>query len=56
MPHTMFTLLAAGLVSAALAMAEDRTPVQRLWAAVRVFGGCAIAIVGGGWIMRLIHG
>ena len=56
MPHTMFTLLTAGLVSAALAMAEDRTPVQRVWAAVRVFAGCAIAIVGGGWIMRLIHG
>lgn len=56
MSHAMFTLLAAVLLSIALAMAESRTPRERLYAAARVFFWCVATILGGGWLMRLIHG
>jgi predicted outer membrane protein len=54
--HPLFTLLAAVLLAAGLAMAEDRTPRERLYAAARVFAGCAVAVGGGGWVMHWIHG
>ncbi len=56
MSHPMFTLLTAILLAIALAMAEDRSPRTRLYAAARVFGGCLAATLGGGWLMYLIHG
>jgi hypothetical protein len=56
MSHFTFTLLAALVLAAALAMAGDRTPRERLYAAVRVYFGCVLAVVAGSWIMRLIHG
>jgi hypothetical protein len=56
MPHAMFTLFTAVLVSAALAMGGDLTPRERLYAAARTFCYCAASIVGGGWLMYLIHG
>jgi hypothetical protein len=56
MPHPTFVLLAAVLLSMALAMLEDRSPRERLCVAARVFLGCVTAVVGGGWLMHLIHG
>jgi hypothetical protein len=56
MPHPLFALLAAILLSLALAMVEDRSARERLYVAVRTFACCALSIVGGSWLMRLIHG
>jgi len=56
MPHPAFTLLAAVLLSMAMAMVEHRTPRERLSAAIRVFSCCALTTLGGGWLMCLIHG
>jgi hypothetical protein len=54
--HLAYTLLAASLLSLGTAMVENRSAHERLTAAVRTLLGCAVAIVGGGWLMRLIHG
>jgi hypothetical protein len=56
MPHLTFTLLAALLLSMAMAMVEDRAPRERLYVAIRVFFYCALTTLGGGWLMYLIHG
>lgn len=56
MPHLIFTLLAALLLATAMAMVEDRSPRERLYAAARVFFCCVVATVGGSWLMRLIVG
>jgi hypothetical protein len=55
MPHPLFTLLAAVLLAVALAMVDDRTRRQRLFAAGRVLLACAAVTLGGGWLMYLIH-
>ena len=56
MSHPMFTLLAATLVAVSMAAVEDRTGRERLRAGVRAFVWCVAAVVGGGWVMWLIHG
>jgi hypothetical protein len=56
MSHPTFTLLAAILLSMAMAMAEHRSPRERLSVAIRVFFCCALTTLGGGWSMYLIHG
>jgi hypothetical protein len=56
MPHPTFTLLAAVLLSMAMAMVEDRAPRERLYVAIRVFSCCAMTTLGGSWLMYLIHG
>ena len=56
MPHPTFTLLAAVLLSMAMAMVEDRVPRERLYVAIRVFFCCAMTTLGGSWLMHLIHG
>ena len=56
MPHPTFTLLAAVLLSIAMAMMEHRSPRERLYVAMRVFFCCALTAVGGSWMMHLIHG
>ena len=56
MSHPAFVLLAAVLLSMAMAMVEDRAPRERLYVAIRVFVCCALTTLGGGWLMRLIHG
>jgi hypothetical protein len=56
MPHPTFTLLAAVLLSMALAMVEHRAPRERLYVAIRVFCCCALVTLGGSWLMHLIHG
>jgi hypothetical protein len=56
MSHPLFTILTAVLLSAAMAMVEDRTPRERIAVGLRFFAWCAVAVAGGGWFMRLIHG
>jgi hypothetical protein len=56
MPHPTFALLAAVLLSMAMAMVEHRTPRQRLSVAIRALFCCALTTLGGGWLMYLIHG
>ena len=56
MSHPTFTLLAAVLLSIAMAMMEHRSPRERLYVAMRVFFCCALTTVGGSWMMHLIHG
>ena len=56
MSHPTFTLLAAVLLSMAMAMVEHRSPRERLYVAMRVFFCCALTPVGGSWMMHLIHG
>jgi len=56
MPHPTFTLLAAVLISMAMAMVEHRTPRERLYVAFRLFFCCTATTLGGGWLMYLIHG
>ncbi len=56
MPHLVFTLLTAILLSAALAVVENRAPRERLYVAARVFLCCVIATLAGSWLMHLIHG
>ena len=56
MPHLTFTLLAAVLLSMAMAMVENRSPRERLYVAARVLFCCAVTTLGGSWLMRLIHG
>jgi hypothetical protein len=56
MPHPYFALAMALLLGAAFAALDERPPRERLHAAARVLAGCLLAVIGGGWLMRLIHG
>ena len=56
MPHPLFTLLTAQLIAVSMAAVEDRSARERLYVAARVFVSCVAAVLGGGWLMRLIHG
>jgi hypothetical protein len=56
MPHLEFTLLAAALLSAGMALLGNRSPRERLYVATYVFLCCAVATVAGSWGMYLIHG
>ena len=56
MPHPMFTLLAAVLLSMALAMVENRSLRERLCVATRLLFCCAMTVLAGAWLMRLLHG
>ena len=56
MPHPIFTLLAAILVSVAMAAVENRAPRERVCVAARVFFCCTMTTLGGSWLMCLIHG
>jgi hypothetical protein len=54
--HLEFTLLAAVLLSAGMALLGNRPPRERLCVAAYVFLCCAAATVAGSWGMYLIHG
>jgi hypothetical protein len=56
MPHPIFTLLAAVVLSLAMAMVENRPPRERLYVAARVLLCCTMTTLGGSWLMHLIHG
>ena len=54
--HPIFTLSVAVLLSLALAVVDRRDRRERVYVATRTFLCCVVAIFGGGWLMRLIHG
>jgi hypothetical protein len=56
MSHPIFTLLAAILLSLALAVLDSRTPRERVYVAGRTFLCCIGSVVAAGWTMYLIHG
>jgi hypothetical protein len=56
MPHFAFTLLAALMLSAVMALLGKRAPRERVYTAVYIFLCCALATVAGSWGMYLIHG
>jgi len=56
MPHLPFTLLAAILLSAAMALLGRRSGRERVAAAIYGFLCCVIVTVAGSWIMYWIHG
>jgi len=56
MSHPIFTLLAAILLSLALAMLDSRTRRERVYIAGRTFLCCIGTLVAGGWAMYWIHG
>jgi hypothetical protein len=49
-------LLGIVLLSMAVAMVEDRSPRGRLHVAARVFICCGMTVLGGSWLMYMIHG
>ena len=53
MPHLIFVLFTALVISVAMAAVAPR---QRIYVALRTFVWCFVAVVGGSWVMRLIHG
>jgi hypothetical protein len=55
MPHLEFTVLAAVLLSAALALLGNRSLVERLHAAIYLLLCCAVTTLVGSWAMYLIH-
>ena len=52
----MFTLSLAILISAALAMAGNRTNGERVYHAIRVFSAFIVTTMAASWAMHLIHG
>ena len=56
MPHLIFVLFTALVISAAMAAVENRAPRARLYVALRMFLWFCVSVVGGSWLMRLIHG
>ena len=56
MSHPMFTLLLAILISAALAMAGNRTNGERVYHAIRVLSAFIVTAVASSWAMYFIHG
>ena len=56
MPHLIFTLLVALLLSAAIALLGHRSVAERLYLATYLFLCCAVTTVAGSWVMYLIHG
>jgi hypothetical protein len=56
MSHVTFTLLMALLISGAVALPGDRSGRERVYSAAYTFLVCVASIVGGGWLMYLVHG
>jgi hypothetical protein len=56
MPHIIWTLLLALLISAASAMAGNRDARERMSAAAYTFVSCTLTVFAGSWLMYFIHG
>lgn len=56
MPHLLWSLLLAGLLSGAAAIPGDRQARERVCAAAYTFLSCTFAIFAGSWAMHFIHG
>jgi hypothetical protein len=55
MPHIIWTLLLALLISGASAMAGNRGARERLSAAAYTFVSCTVTVFAGSWLMYLVH-
>ena len=55
MPHLLWTLLLAILVSAVTALPGDRAARERLYAASYTFLSCTLSVCAGSWLMYFIH-
>jgi hypothetical protein len=56
MPHLMFSILVAILLSSAIASIGNRSLRERLYAATYLLLCFAVTTLVGGWVMYLIHG
>lgn len=56
MSHFTYTVLLAALLAAATALPGRRMAQERACSAVYTFAVCLAAVIGGGWLMYLIHG
>jgi uncharacterized membrane protein len=56
MPHLIWTLLLAILISTATALPGDRATRERVCAAVYTFASCTVVVFAGSWLMHWIHG
>jgi hypothetical protein len=56
MPHLLWTLLLAVLVSAAAALPGDRAARERLGAGAYTFVACTLTVFAGSWLMYFIPG
>ena len=56
MPHPLFTVLTALLLAMSMAAVENRSTRRRVRAAARFLLSSIAAVIGGGWLMRIIHG
>jgi hypothetical protein len=54
--HPVFSLLTAALIATGIALTENRSVRERVNHAIYMFLCCTLAVVGGGWLMFLIHG
>ena len=55
-PHLLFSVVAAVIFCALVGMLGKRTRRERLAHSSYLFMSCAAWIIGGSWLMRLIHG
>jgi hypothetical protein len=55
MPHLLWTLLLAVLVSIAGALPGDRAGRERVAAASYTFLSCILSVFAGSWLMYFIH-
>jgi hypothetical protein len=55
MGHFTYTLTLASAISAGLALYDRKTPRERIYRGIYLFGGFLFAIGGIGWIMYFIN-
>jgi hypothetical protein len=56
MPHLIFTMLLALVISGMIAMLGGRTARERVYHAGYLFVSCMATVVAGSWFMYLLHG
>ena len=56
MPHFLFTLLVAILLSVAMSQLGHRGRRERFYLATYLFLSCVVTALAGSWAMYLIHG
>jgi hypothetical protein len=55
-PHLIFTVLLAALISCVVALLGNRSRQERLYHAAYLLVSCVASVVAGSWIMYLVHG
>ncbi len=56
MPHPVLTVLAAMTIAGAAGLSGKRSSRDRAYHAGYLFAGCVASVVGGSWLMYLVHG